>query len=91
MSTEFGRIDVEFGGGSVDAEAVTLRGRAAGAGLTGAACAAAGWAEVNRAKSLRMFRAASQPDKSNNPITTACLIRLLIVIPAYPKNLSKRA
>lgn len=90
MSTEFGRIDVEFGGGSVDAGVITLRGRAGG-GLTGAACAAAGWAEVNRAKSLRMFRAASQPDKSNNPITTACLIRLLIVIPAYPKNLSKRA
>jgi hypothetical protein len=33
-----------------------------------------------------MFRAASQPDKSNSPIATVCLIRLLIVIPAYPKD-----
>ena len=68
-----------------------LRGRAAGTGLASAACAAAGCAAVNRAKSLRMFRAASQPDKSNSPIATVCLTRLLIVIPAYPKDLSKRA
>jgi hypothetical protein len=49
--------------------------------LAGRAFCAVGWDEVNRAKSSRMFRAASQPDKSNKPIATVCLTRLLIVIP----------
>jgi hypothetical protein len=79
VSTEFG-IEVEFGEGSVDVGAGALRGRAVGTVLAGA-CAAVDCEEVSRAKSSRMFRAASQPDKSNKPIATVCLTRLLIVIP----------
>jgi hypothetical protein len=41
-----------------------------------------GWDEVNREKSSRMFRAASQPDKSNRPTAMLFLTRLLIVIPS---------
>lgn len=37
--------------------------------------------DVSRAKSFPMFRAASQPDKSNSPTTTVGVIRPLIVIP----------
>ena len=58
-----------------------LRGRAAGG--TAAllrACADVGCDEVSRAKSFPMFRATSQPDKSNSPIPTVCLITPLIVI-----------
>jgi hypothetical protein len=60
-----------------------VRGRVVEATLlAGCAFCAVGW-EVSRAKSSRMFRAASQPDKSNKPIATVCLTRLLIVIPPY--------
>lgn len=90
MSTEYG-IEVEFGVGSVDAWGVVLRGRVADTVLgAGEAWAAVGCEEVSRAKSSRMFRAASQPDKSNSPIATMCLTRLLIVIPAYPNDPSRR-
>jgi hypothetical protein len=55
------------------------RGRAAGCafffGCTGGDCG-----DVSRAKSFPMFRAASQPDKSNSPTLTVCLITTLIVI-----------
>jgi len=53
------------------------------------ALAAGGCDVVTRAKSSRMLRAASQPDRSNSATTTVCLIRLLIVIPAYRKILQK--
>jgi len=42
-------------------------------------CADVGCDEVSRAKSLPMFRAASQPDKSNNATPTVCVIRPLII------------
>ena len=80
-------VAVAFGAaGSFGVAAGALRGR--GDVLAdGAACAAVGCAEVNRARSSRMLRAVSQPDKNNSPITTVCPIRLLIIIPAYPKDL----
>lgn len=70
-------------GASVDVDAGGVaRGRVVEATLlAGCTFRAVGWAEVNRAKSSRMFRAASQPDKSNKPTPTVCLTRLLIVIP----------
>jgi hypothetical protein len=89
VSTEFG-IEAEFGVGSVDAWVGALRGRVFTVLGEDEACAAVGCEEVSRAKSSRMFRAASQPDKSNSPIATMCLTRLLIVIPAYPNDLSRR-
>ena len=61
-----------------------VRGRVVEATLfAGCALCAVGWDEVNREKSSRMFRAASQPDKSNKPTPTPtlCLTRFLIVIP----------
>jgi hypothetical protein len=90
VSTELDVV-VEFVVGcSLDAAAGALRGRLADVDLADAACAAVGCEEVNRVKSSRMLRAASQPDKSNSPIAAVCLIRLLIVIPAYPKDLPKK-
>ena len=82
MSKEFGGVAEVAPDGVA---AVGARGRA---GAVLPCDAALGWAEAKRVKSSRMFRAASQPDKSNNPIGTVCLTRLLIVIPAYPKDLS---
>jgi len=69
--------------GEVDA-AVGGRGRVAdwlAALFAGWARCAVGWDEVNRAKSSRMVRAVSQPDRSNKPTPTVSLTRLLIVIP----------
>ena len=67
--------------GEVDALGV-VRGRVVEATLlAGCAFCAVGWDEVSREKSSRMLLAASQPDKSNKPITTVCLTWLLIVIP----------
>jgi len=43
-------------------------------------CALVGCDEVSRAKSFPMFRAVSQPDKSNSPTPTECAIQPLIVI-----------
>jgi hypothetical protein len=58
-----------------------LRGGAVGlAAVLFRVCADVGWDEVSRAKSSRMFRAASQPDKSKSPTPTVCFIRPLIVI-----------
>ena len=56
------------------------RGRATGCALR--ACPDVGCDEVSRAKSFPMFRAASQPDKSNNPMPTLTvrLIRLIVII-----------
>lgn len=82
MSKEFGGVP------EVAPEGATAAGGRGRAGAVLAWDAALGWEEVNRVKSSRMFRAASQPDKSNNPMGTVCLTRLLIVIPAYPKHLS---
>jgi hypothetical protein len=66
----------------VDAVGV-VRGRVVEATLfAGCGLCAAGWDEVNREKSSRMFRAASQPDKSNRPTAMLFLTRLLIVIPS---------
>jgi hypothetical protein len=56
------------------------RGRAAGCAVLFFGCADAGGDDVSRAKSFVMFRVASQPDKSNSPTLTVCLIRSLIVI-----------
>ena len=81
MAVEFGLVD------AVDVGAGALRGRV-GEVPADDAFAAVGCDEVKRARSSRMLRAASQPDKSNSPIATECLTRLLIVIPAYPKDLS---
>ena len=68
--------------GEVDA-GVDARGRVVEATLFAGCClCAVGWDEVNREKSSRMFRAASQPDKSNKLIATLCLTKLLIVIPS---------
>ena len=68
--------------GEVDA-VVGVRGRVVEATLfAGCDLCAVGWDEVNREKSSRMFRAASQPDKSNKPIPMLFLTRLLIVIPS---------
>lgn len=67
--------------GEVDALGA-VRGRVVEATfLAGCDLCAVGWDEVNREKSSRMFRAASQPDKSNKPTPTLCLTRFLIVIP----------
>jgi hypothetical protein len=90
VSVEFGVVAAFGVGCSFAAAAGALRGRLADADLADEACAAVGCEEVNRVKSSRMLRAASQPDKSNSPIATVCLIRLLIVIPAYPKDLPKK-
>jgi len=49
--------------------------------LAGCDFCAVGWEEVNREKSSRMFRAASQPERSNKPTKTLFLTRLLFVIP----------
>ena len=57
------------------------RGRAAGCAVVPFfGCADVGCDDVSRAKSLPMFRAASQPDKSNSPTLTVCFIRPLLVI-----------
>jgi hypothetical protein len=67
--------------GEVDAVGV-VRGRFVEATLlAGCDFCAAGWDEVNREKSSRMFRAASQPDRSNKPTPMLFLTRFLIVIP----------
>jgi hypothetical protein len=67
--------------GEVDAAGV-VRGRFVEATFfAGCDFCTVGWDEVNREKSSRMFRAASQPDKSNKPTPTLCLTRFLIVIP----------
>ena len=69
--------------GEVDAVGV-VRGRVVEATFfAGCDLCAVGWEEVNREKSSRMLRAASQPDMSNKPtpIQTVCLTRFLIVIP----------
>ncbi len=88
MSKESGIAGEVDAGGVIGAGAGGLRGRG---GAAFACDAVAGWAEVSRVKSSRMFRAASQPDKSNSPIATVCLARLLIVIPAYPKTFEEEA
>jgi hypothetical protein len=61
---------------------VPVEGRGRGAGVVAAffCGAAVGWDDVSRAKSLVMFRVASQPDRSKSPTLTVCLIRSLIVI-----------
>ena len=70
-----GEVDVVVAAGAE-------RGRVDCVATLRAGCAfCVGWDEVNRAKSSRMFRAASQPDKSNNPTPTVCLTSLLILIP----------
>jgi len=56
------------------------RGRAGGCAVVFFACADGDCGDVSRAKSLPMFRVASQPDKSNSPTLTVCLIATLIVI-----------
>ena len=67
--------------GEIDA-VVGVRGRVVEATLfAGSGLCAVGWDEVNREKSSRMFRAASQPDRSNKPTPMLFLIRPLIVIP----------
>jgi hypothetical protein len=67
--------------GEVDV-VVTARGRVVEATLfAGCGLCAVGWDEVNREKSSRMFRAASQPVRSNKPTPMLFLTRLLIVIP----------
>ena len=67
--------------GEVDAVGA-VRGRVVEATFfAGCDRCAVGWDEVNREKSSRIFRAASQPDKSNKPTPTLCLTRFLIVIP----------
>jgi hypothetical protein len=67
--------------GEVDAVGVA-RGRFVEATFfAGCDFCAVGWDEVNREKSSRMFRAASQPDKSNKPTPMLFLTRFLIVIP----------
>jgi hypothetical protein len=43
-------------------------------------CADGDCGDVSRAKSVPMFRVASQPAKSNSPTLTVCLITTLIVI-----------
>jgi hypothetical protein len=70
-------------GSSVEADGWgVVRGRVAEATrFAGCARCAVGWDEVNLAKSSRMFRAASQPDRSNRPTATVCFTKLLIVIP----------
>jgi hypothetical protein len=65
--------------GEVDA-GVVARGREA-TFLAGCDFCAIGWDEVNRERSSRMFRAASQPDRSNKPSPMVVLTRFLIVIP----------
>ena len=73
----------EATGASGEVDAVgAVRGRVVEATLlAGCDLCAAGWDEVNREKSSRMFRAASQPDRSNKPTPMLFLTRLLIVIP----------
>ena len=67
--------------GEIDAVGV-VRGRFVEATfLAGCDFCAVGWDEVNREKSSRMFRAASQPDRSNKPTPMLFLTRFLIVIP----------
>lgn len=66
--------------GEVDAVGV-VRGRFEATFFAGCDFCAVGCDEVNREKSSRMFRAASQPDKSNKLTPTVCLTRFLIVIP----------
>ena len=67
--------------GEVDVVGV-VRGRFVEATFfAGCGFCAVGWDEVNREKSSRMFRAASQPDKSNKPTPILFLTRFLIVIP----------
>lgn len=67
--------------GEVDAGGVA-RGRLVDAAfLAGCAFCAVGCDEVNLAKSSRMLRAASQPDRSNKPSPTLFLTRPVIVIP----------
>ena len=67
--------------GEVDAAGV-VRGRVVEATFfAGCDLCAVAWDEVNREKSSRMFRAASQPDKSNKPTPILFLARFLIVIP----------
>jgi hypothetical protein len=56
------------------------RGRAAGCAVVFFGCADGDCGDVSRAKSVPMFRGASQPDKSNSPTLTVCLIKTLIVI-----------
>ena len=56
------------------------RGRAEGCAVVFFACADGDCGDVSRAKSFPMFRADSQPDKSNSPTLTVCLIATLIVI-----------
>jgi hypothetical protein len=90
ISKEFGSA-AELAAVAPDAGATAagaVRGRAA---VVFACEDAVGCAEVNRVMSSRMFRAASQPDNNNSPIAKLRLVRLLIVIPAYPKDLSKEA
>jgi hypothetical protein len=57
------------------------RGRAAGCTIVPFfGCTDGDCGDVSRAKSFPMFRAVSQPDKSNSPTLTMCLIRPLIFI-----------
>jgi hypothetical protein len=65
--------------GEVDAGGVA-RGREA-TFFAGCDFCAIGWDEVNRERSSRMLRAASQPDRSNKPSPMVFLTRFLIVIP----------
>jgi hypothetical protein len=58
-----------------------VRGRVVEATLLAGCAFAVGCDEVSREKSSRMFRAASQPDKSNKPTPMLFLTRFLIVIP----------
>jgi hypothetical protein len=66
--------------GAAGVVAVVGRGRGAGAVAAFFGCPEVGCDDVSRAKSLVMFRVASQPDRSNSPTLTVCLIRSLIVI-----------
>ncbi len=68
-------------GASGDGDAVdAVRGRVVEATLLGGCdLCAAGWDEANREKSSRIFRAASQPDKSNKPTAMLFLTRLIVI------------
>ena len=73
--------DAEASGGA-GVVPVEGRGRAAGCAALFFGCAEGACGDVSRAKSFPMFRVASQPDKSNSPTLTVCLITTLIVIVA---------
>jgi hypothetical protein len=74
-------VEASVEAGVVAGRAGAFRGRVAGCVVVlFRVCADVGCGEVSRAKSSRMFRAASQPDKSNSPTPTVRFISPLIVI-----------